>query len=479
MTRYFIFLLGFLSLIPYGIAWRLGDLRQNTVGFLVVFLAAFALYAVATILAMRIKTFTHRDLIMTFVLAMGMQGFLIFTPPTLSDDMYRYVWNGRIQTHGISPYQYPPNSPELAHLRDAAIYPHINRKASVTIYPPAAETAYAVLWRIWPDSVRWFQIAMAAGGLLAGILLLKVLAQLHLSPARVLIYLWSPLLHFETAHAAHVDGLILPLLVGAWWARLRERDSLVGILLGLATAVKLYPIILLPSLWRSQERQGRWQMPLAFTLTLTICYAPAVLDNGIGVIGYLPDYLHESFNRGVPAGSLYLLFTRLGIDSNLGVLLVMLLTLSLIAFIQVWQPATDGVTAVRRCLWPMAAFTLLTQNLCAWYLLWLLPLIALFLQPGLNRTQFAPVLSEKSLSGIQHLKLRLITISKSNIHIDAWSGWWLFSGLIALSYSYFIYGRPILWLAALQFLPLYLFLLLDLARYLTDTPQLGESSYSL
>jgi membrane associated rhomboid family serine protease len=56
---------------------------------------------------------------------------------------------------------------------------------------------------------------MAAGGLLAGILLMGLLRDLGYSPARALIFLWSPLLVFETAHAAHVDGLVLPFLVGA------------------------------------------------------------------------------------------------------------------------------------------------------------------------------------------------------------------------------------------------------------------------
>ena len=52
-----------------------------------------------------------------------MQAILIFTHPTLSDDMFRYVWDGRVQAHGISPYRYPPDAPQLVFLRDAVIYP--------------------------------------------------------------------------------------------------------------------------------------------------------------------------------------------------------------------------------------------------------------------------------------------------------------------------------------------------------------------
>lgn len=202
--------LGLLLLLPYLVAWWLSDLRQHTIGFEILFFVAFALYAGAVVVALRQETFSRGQLTAAFALAAIMQGWLIFTPPTLSDDMYRYIWDGRVQAQGISPYRYPPKAPELTYLRDNIIWPYLNRKGSVTVYPPATEMTYALLWRIRPDSVRWFQIVMAASGLLAGGLLVGLLQAVGRSPNRVLIYLWSPLLAFETAHAAHVDGLLLP-----------------------------------------------------------------------------------------------------------------------------------------------------------------------------------------------------------------------------------------------------------------------------
>jgi hypothetical protein len=317
-------------------------------------------------------------------------------------------------------------------LRTAREWKSINRKHAITVYPPGAELAFTLLWRIWPDSVRWFQLAIALGGLLAGGLLLGLLRALGRSTARSLIYLWSPLLAFETAHAAHVDGLILPLLVGAWWARVRERDGIVGLLLGLATAIKFYPVILLPALWRPQHSRGRWQLPLAFFLTLVVCYLPYVLVSGTQVLGYLPNYFEERFNMGL-AGELIPRFVRWGIDPNQG---IFILTTSVLAILGVWmvlRPANDGQQAVRRCVWLIGAFTILTQNLFSWYMLWLLPLTAIFLRPG-----------------------RLL-----GLRADAWTGWWLFCGLVALSYTFFIRWRPVRPALWVQFLPLYFFLVAD------------------
>jgi hypothetical protein len=432
-------ILGLASLAPYLYALSLGDLRQHTVEFLIAFFAAFVLYAAVTVLALRLEVFSWCAVAASFALAVAIQAVLLCTRPALSDDMYRYVWDGRVQAQGISPYRYPPDAPELAALRDGEIWPKINRRSVVTVYPPGAEAAFALLWRIMPDDVRWFQAVMAAGGLLAGGLLLGLLRALGRSPARILIYLWSPLLAFETAHAAHVDGLVLPLLVGAWWARVRERDSLVGLLLGLAAALKLYPVLLLPALWRPRHPQGRWRLPLAFVLSLGACYLPYIWTSGPQVLGYLPRYFGERFNMGL-AGLLIPQLERLGLDPDRGVLVLTLSVLALLGLGMILRSAEDGEAAVRRCVWLIGAFTLLTQNLFSWYLLWLLPLVALFVQPG-----------------------RLL-----GLRADAWTSWWLFCGLVALSYTFFIRWEPVPAALWLQFAPLYGLLLWDLGRFLRE-----------
>jgi len=437
MSHRLLFTLGLLSLLPYLAALGLGDLRKHTLEFEVAFFAAFALYAAACALALRLKTFSRGEIIVAFALAGVMGGLLVFARPTLSDDMYRYVWDGRVQAQGLSPYRYPPDAPELRHLRENKIWKYINRKSAITVYPPAAEMAYAILWRIAPDNVRVFQVAMLGGALAGGVALVGLLRAANQSPVHIIIYLWSPLLIFETAHSAHVDGLLLPLLIGAWWARLKERDKLLGVLLGLATAMKLYPLLLLPALWRPADKRARWQMPLTFGLTLALCYLPYTLTSGAGVLGFLPKYFTERFNLGL-AGWLIPLFEKYQFDLNRGILWLTLGALALISLYFILRPASNGLAAIRRSVWLIGAFTLLTQNLFSWYMLWLLPLIALFLQPG-------------KLFGLR---------------LDGWTGWFWFCGLVGLSYTFFIIWRPVPWALAAQFWPLYALLLMDLARRL-------------
>jgi len=441
--RWTLAIIGVLLIATSLWAFMLGDLRKNTILFEYLFFSAFILYGVACFLVLGMEGSVDRPTIFGIMgVVILMQAPLVFTRPALSDDMFRYVWDGRVQAQGISPYQYPPQSQELAYLRDSEIYPSINRKSAVTIYPPVAEAGYALLWRIWPDNIHWFQAVMAAGGLIGGVLLLGLLRDLGLPLARVLIYLWSPLLAFETAHSAHVDGLLLPFLVGAWWARVRERDGLTGVLLGITAAMKLYPALLLPFLWRPYHSQGRWRMPLAFILTVGLFYLPYTLASGWGVLGFLPRYITEHFNVSPLVSALNYALDGL----NLGLPnLLMLLTLGIVFIGAGWalkHPAPDPKTALQRCILPIGVLTLLSQNLFSWYTLWLLPLIAIFLAPS-------------------RVSLGILKLPR----LDAWTGWWLFCGLVGLSYTFFINWKPVYPAIWAQYLPLYLFLLIDFLRF--------------
>jgi hypothetical protein len=441
-------LLGFLLLFPYAYALGLRDLRKHTVEFVWAFILAFGVYALAVwwVLQEKSGATTTTQLALIFAFGIAFRAILVFSQPKLSDDMYRYVWNGRVQANDINPYLYAPDAPELTRLRDHAIWRLINRKSAVTVYPAGAELAYAAIWRIWPDNVRWFQVVMAGGDLLAGALLAALLRALGRSPMAVLIYLWSPLVIFETAHSAHVDGLVLPLLVGAWYARLKGRDATTGLLLGGAAALKLYPALLLPVLWRGRDGEGSLRpalaLPLAFMAGFLLPYLP-YLSAGSGVIGYLPNYLKEKFNPGLA----YFIseWVKQAGGSPAQVLLALLLVVLAVIFgICILRPPIDGESAIKRCIWPIGTFTLLTQNLFPWYLLWLVPLLAIAL----------PASTRMHQSRLGQLPL------------NSWGGWWLFSGLVALSYTFFIAWKPMVWASWAQFLPLYAFLLFDLARWL-------------
>jgi hypothetical protein len=301
--------------------------------------------------------------------------------------------------------------------------------------------AWALLWRLFPDSILAYKAASVIGGLVAGGLLVRLLRAMGRPSLHALIFLWSPLLIFELAHSGHLDGLVLPLLMGAFLARWRKRDWLVGVTLGLATLLKLYPAVLLPALWRPRQAgqsRGWWTMPLAFMLTVVAGYVPYLLA-GRGVIGFLPRYFGEQFNPGL-AALVHRLAGYFTDETDLVANLLLLGGLALMGLFFVLRPAVTPEQAIRRSLWLMGYFALLTHNLMPWYLLWMLPLLALDLRPG-----------------------RLL-----GLRADALTGWLLFTGLVALSYTFFINWRPLPWVVWVEYVPLYLLLLAGGWRWLRE-----------
>src|SRR5215217_2507740 len=148
---------------------------------------------------------------------------IIFFPPYLSDDIYRYIWDGRVQAAGINPYRYIPADESLAHLRDEKIYPNINRRDSAhTIYPPVAEAAFLLITR-FSESVTWMKAAMVGFEAIAVWALVQLLISLGFARQRVLIYAWHPLVVWELAGSGHVDALAIAFIAAALLAHRRRR----------------------------------------------------------------------------------------------------------------------------------------------------------------------------------------------------------------------------------------------------------------
>src|SRR5215210_6161102 len=86
-----------------------------------------ALYTLAVWLTLRARP-ARSTLVIALVFAALFRLSILFAPPYLSDDIYRYIWDGRVQATGTNPYRYIPADESLARLRDEAIYTHINRR---------------------------------------------------------------------------------------------------------------------------------------------------------------------------------------------------------------------------------------------------------------------------------------------------------------------------------------------------------------
>ena len=216
-----------------------------------------------------------------------------------STDSLRYVWDGRVQLSGTSPYRYPPTHPALAGLRDEILFPGgdpaLNRPAIRTIYPPVAQlwfTAVAALtpWELGTLGVR---IATAALAVAITVLLGWLLRRSGQDPRWAAVWGWCPLVLLEGGNNAHVDVLMTAFVVLAFAAQRVRRHGWAGVALGLAVGVKLVPLILVPVI--AKERPAR--VGSAAAAVLALAYLPHVLAVGWLVFGYLPGYVEEELRR--------------------------------------------------------------------------------------------------------------------------------------------------------------------------------------
>ena len=227
-------------------------------------------------------------LIVILAVAALLRGLALFAPQALSTDAFRYVWDGRVQAAGINPYRYVPADPALASLRDAAIYPNINRATYAhTIYPPTAQLAFLAIERV-NDGMLGMKLAMVAFDGVSILCLLALLRRNALPAGRVLLYAWHPLPIWEFAGTGHVDAIAIAFLLLAFLAASRRAPFLTGVALAAATLVKFYPIVAAPAL----QRRWDWRMPVAFALTFVALYLP-YLSVGSGVFGFLSGYANE------------------------------------------------------------------------------------------------------------------------------------------------------------------------------------------
>ena len=435
ITRNKLWALGLLSAVIYGMNLRMGDVLvqlgildsvpKPIASYLMQIAPLSLIYFLAVWVAARGQN-AGKTLTPIVLFALLFRLPLIPLDPALSSDVYRYLWEGKVQVvAAMNPYVVPPADDRLVPLRDQAIYPHINRKEAPTVYPAGAQLLFALLHTAGVESPQTFKALSLAADALTLLLLLLILKQLQLPFDRVIIYAWNPLLIYEFFWSGHLESLMLPPLLGFIYFFLQRRVLAAGAALGLATAIKLVPIFLLATV--PQGKRLKTSIPFVFILGLAyLFYAEA----GTRILGFLPNYFsdpYEIFNLGIVQLGLLRAAQLFSFPVSWVRLILFALLLGSLMMIS-RRPSNSPADFIEKSYATFSAYLLLIYPAFhPWYLCILMPLLCLV--PS--------------------------------------RAWILFSLLLPLSYLKYLAqdGTMPVWITLAQFVPLYLLLIWEQGKF--------------
>lgn len=219
---------------------------------LILFGVSFALYF---FLIFTTKDKKETNTLLWFSIAFRL--IFIIAIPFLSDDYFRYIWDGKLFIKGFNPYLYIPSEIVNTDIAKTAglsneLYNHLNSPDYYSVYPPIKQLFFSIGAFFSQYGMLYGLIAIRIPIIVAEIFtiiyLRKILHKLKLSQSNILLYALNPLLIVELSGNLHFEGMMLCCVVIAIYWLISHRWAGAAIWLAMAVSIKLIPLILLPLL---------------------------------------------------------------------------------------------------------------------------------------------------------------------------------------------------------------------------------------
>jgi hypothetical protein len=380
----------------FGMA-LLGDLRYSLAAFFLLYGAVFVLYGAASLLVLRggkdpgtgeaspqssngeeeragedspngsdnnePRARLGRAFLLVMSFALVFRLALVPATPVLSNDIYRYLWEGRVGLAGMNPFSHPPDDPALEALRDGN-YENINHRDLAAIYPPLAQSVFMAGAAIAPR-LTMQKILFVIFDLASVLIIALILAARGRDPAASVVYAWNPLVVVEFAHSGHLDSLGIFLLLSGILFLERRRHFAGALMVVLSFLAKYFTGILAP-FFLLRKRFVKW-IPL-YVLLAAAAYLPFA-DAGTKLFGSLKLYASQwEFNS--------LVFTLLRITGLDSVAARRLLLVLLLAFS--FHQAHRRSDFLRYSYLVIGCALLLSPTVYPWYVCWIVPFLCFY-----------------------------------------------------------------------------------------------------
>jgi alpha-1,6-mannosyltransferase len=205
-------------------------------------------------------------ILMLLGVALLIRATFLFVTPVGSDDVYRYLWDGKVQAAGINPYLYSPNAPELASLKSNLLPALVNHPEMKSVYFPVSQWIFYLSFTLAGESMWGFKLFLLLAEALTLAATWRLTHLMGVPRASALLYALCPLPIVQFAYDAHLDGLGLPLLAFALVYHLSQKRIPSLLLLGVSFAVKPVGLVLLPLLVLRERKMTTRLLTLALPL---------------------------------------------------------------------------------------------------------------------------------------------------------------------------------------------------------------------
>lgn len=295
--------------------WGEGYTDRPILAYIAIYAVLFVFYALAS---KNVLQNPHSSSSLWHIVIFGLLFRAVILPANQiqEDDVYRYLWDGKVFAHGINPYKYAPeetnnfldfkikdtkafmarytlkertelellNSLKWESQAALTTLERVNHPDIPTIYPPMAQFIFKGVALLKPDSILALRLTFLIFDLAALFFIVQILGALGKNRNLCLIYFWSPLVIKETYNSTHMDILGIAFLCAAIHFLILHRHYLATLLLAFSFLVKLYPVILLPFFLQRAALKNKitgkpvWTTPLILLLMFGV----------VVVLSYLP-----------------------------------------------------------------------------------------------------------------------------------------------------------------------------------------------
>ena len=321
----------------------------------------------------------HFNFIQILGLAILFRFIFVFSIPVLSNDFYRFLWDGHLIRLGINPFLYTPEQ-----IIDTLSFPLADKlyqgmgalsQSNYTCYPSLHQFIFFLASIISPNSIFGSIVVLHIFMLLAAIgniyFIHELLIRWNLPKVNLVLFALNPFIIIELTGNLHFEGIMIFFLIWAMYLLSKSKHLIAGIVFGLSASIKLIPFIFIPILFRKLGAR-RWLIFCIITgITFLVLFIPFFNKEMINNFFTSLDLYFQKFEFNA---SIYYIIRAIGyhikgynIIHTAGIILGITAFVSVL-IITVFTKKTSGYHIFKPMMFTLTIYYFLSTTVHPWYI---------------------------------------------------------------------------------------------------------------